>query len=193
MNGAVLGFEPRGWFAVFSMPRHEKRVSQHCTELGIESFLPLYKVRRRWKNRQVAVVELPLFPNYIFVRIEPKERVRILRVPGVLSIVSSGRELLPIPDEYIASLRGGLLTHRLEPHPYVLTGDRVCITTGPMAGMEGILVRHKNELRVVLTLEMISRSVAVEVGANEICFVGPKNPASLTSAARIEFAIRYSA
>jgi transcription antitermination factor NusG len=154
------------------MARHEKRVATHCSERQIESFLPLYRVRHRWKNRCTATVELPLFPNYFFIRIGPQERIQVLKLPGVLSIVSSGRHPIPIPDEYIASLRGGLLTHRIEPHPNVGAGDRVCITTGPLAGMEGIVDRQKNELRVVLKLEMIGRSVVVEVGAAEISYIG---------------------
>jgi transcription antitermination factor NusG len=160
------------WYAVFTMPRHEKRVVGHCGERQIESFLPLYRERHRWKNRSTATVELALFPNYFFVRIDPQERVQVLKLPGVLSIVSSGRQLLPIPDEYITALRGGLQRYRIEPHPNVEAGDRVCITTGPMAGMEGILDRQKNDLRVVLRLEMIGRSVSVEVGAAEISYVG---------------------
>jgi len=154
------------------MPRHEKRLVVHCGERKIQCFLPLFQVRHRWRNRSTATVELPLFPNYLFVRIDPGERVRVLRLPGVLSIVSSGRELLPIPDEYITALRGGLLRYRIEPHPNVEAGDRVCITTGPMAGMEGVLDRQKNDLRVILRLEMIGRSVAVEVGATEIAYAG---------------------
>jgi len=167
------GCQPR-WYAVFTMPRHEKRMVAHCTERQIESFLPLYQVRHRWKNRCTATVELPLFPNYFFVRIEPRERIQVVRLAGVLSIVSSGRQPSPIPDEYVTALRSGLLAHRIEPHPTVEAGDRVCITTGPMAGMEGILVRQKNELRVILTLEMIGRSVAVEVGKAEISYVGTR-------------------
>jgi transcription antitermination factor NusG len=169
-----LSGNPAQWYAVFTMPRHEKRTVGHCSERRIESFLPLYQVRHRWKNRSTATVDLPLFPNYFFVRIDLQERVQVLKVPGVVSIISSGRQPLPIADEYIAALRGGLLTHRIEPHPNVEAGDRVCITTGPMAGMEGVLDRQKNELRVVLRLEMIGRSVAVEVGAQEISYVGPQ-------------------
>jgi transcription antitermination factor NusG len=165
------------WYAVFTMPRHEKRVAGQCSERNVEAFLPLYQVRHRWKNRRIAAVDLPLFPNYFFVRIEAQERLRVLKLPGVLSIVSSGRQLLPVPEGYISALRSGLLARRLEPHPNVEAGDRVCITTGPMAGMEGILDRQKNELRVVVRLEMIGRSVAVEVGAEEVSYVGaaPKN------------------
>lgn len=157
------------------MSRHEKRLVGHCEERKIESFLPLYRVRNRWKNRCTVTVELPLFPNYFFVRILPQQRLQILKLPGVVSIVSSGRQLLPIPDKYIVSLQGGLLAYHIEPHPHVETGGRVRITNGPMAGMEGVVVRQKNEVRVVLTLEMIGRSVAVEVGATEISPVGAKS------------------
>lgn len=160
-----------GWFAVFTMARHEKRVVTHCAERGLETFLPLYRVRHKWKNRCTATVDLPLFPNYLFVRIEAQDRTQVLKLPGVLSIVSSGRHPLAVPDEYITSLRQGLLTHRIEPHPNVEAGDRVWINTGPLAGMEGFVDRQKNELRVVLRLEMIGRSMVVEVGAEEISLV----------------------
>jgi transcription antitermination factor NusG len=154
------------------MSRHEKRLAGHCEERQIESFLPLYQVRRRWKNRCTVSVDLPLFPNYLFVHIDPTRRVEILKLQGVVSIVSSGRQLLPIPEEHISALRDGLLAYRMEPHANLEVGDRVCITAGPMTGMEGILERQKNGLRVVLRLEMIGRSVAVEVGAEEISYVG---------------------
>jgi transcription antitermination factor NusG len=172
-GGELTGFESK-WYAVFTMTRHEKRLTCLCAERRIESFLPLYRVRNRWKNRCTVTVELPLFPNYVFVRINAQKRVQILRLPGVLSIVSSGRNLLPVPDDYVALLRDGLLAHKIEPHPNMETGDRVCITAGPMAGMEGVLDRKKSGLRVVVRLEMIGRSVAVEVDAMEISQVGPK-------------------
>jgi len=167
----LVGYDPR-WYAVFTMPRHEKRVAGHCTERGIESFLPLYQVRHRWKNRCTATVELPLFPNYSFVRIDVRERIQVLSLSSVRYIVCSGHELLPVPDEYISFLREGLLAHRIEPHLNLEAGDRVRIKTGPMAGMEGILDRHKSGLRIVLKLEMIGRSIAVEVGAAEVSYVG---------------------
>lgn len=172
-EGETLPHQPR-WYATFVMSRHEKRLVEHCAERRIESFLPLYQVRHRWKNRRTATIDLPLFPNYVFLRIERQQRLQVLGLPGVVSIVSSGREMLPISDEYVTSLRDGLLAHKIEPHPNVEVGDRVCISTGPMSGMEGILDRRKNEIRVVLRLEMIGRSVAVEVGAEEISYVGPR-------------------
>jgi len=165
------GYDPR-WYAAFTMPRHEKRVLGHCAERGIESFLPLYQVRHKWKNRCTATLDLPLFPNYCFVRIDSRERSEVLKLSSVRYIVSAGQELLPIPDDYIVFLREGLLAHRIEPHPNLKAGDRVCINVGPMAGIEGILDRQKNGLRVVLRLEMIGRSIAVEVGAEEVSYVG---------------------
>lgn len=156
------------WYAVFTLTRHEKRVRAQCEEHQIESFLPTYKVKHRWKNRRSVHLELPLFPGYSFVRIEPRTRLHVLQLPGVISIVSSGRNMLPIPDEYMNSLREGLLVYRMEPHPGLALGCRVRISQGPMAGAVGILERDKNNFRVVLKLEMLARSVAVEVGASEI-------------------------
>jgi len=170
----LVGYDPR-WYAVFTMPRHEKRVAACCTERGIESFLPLYRVRNRWKNRCTATVELPLFPNYSFVRIDARARVQVLSLSSVRYIVSSGHEPSPIPDGYVSFLRAGLRAHRIEPHPNLEVGDRVRIKTGPMAGIEGILDRHKSGLRIVLKLEMIGRSIAVEVGADEVSNVGDKH------------------
>lgn len=170
------------WYAVFTMTRHEKRLTRLCEERRIESFLPLYHVKNRWKNRCTVTVELPLFPNYLFVRINAQKRVHILNLPGVLSIVSAGRNLLPVPDDYVSALRGGLLAHKIEPHPNVEAGDRVCITAGPMTGMEGILDRRKNGLRVVVRLDMIGRSVSVEVDDTEISPIGParvRRPAAI--------------
>src|SRR5271165_965408 len=105
------------WYAVFTMSRHEKKITEHLGQREIESFLPLYKVKHRWKNRCTVALELPLFPNYLFVRIDPQERRRVLSVPSVVTIVSAGREPLPVADNYITALRDGLLTHRIEPHP----------------------------------------------------------------------------
>jgi transcription antitermination factor NusG len=156
------------WYAVFTLARHEKRVSAQCEQRQIESFLPLYKVKHRWKNRCIVDLELPLFPSYFFVRFGVRERVQVLQVPGVVRIVSSGRQMQPLPDDYINSLRDGLLVHRIEPHPGFAVGDWVRIKNGPMAGTEGVLERRKNELRVIVKLEMLARSVSVEVGAEEI-------------------------
>jgi len=156
------------WFAAYVNSHHEKCVGLHFAERQIESFLPLYATRRRWRNRCAMDLELPLFPNYVFVRIASRERVRVLEVPGVVSLVGFGRVLAPLPDFEIEALRSGLGLRKIEPHPYLVIGERVRIKAGPMMGLEGVLVRKKNNFRVVLALDAIMRCVAVEVDADDL-------------------------
>ena len=156
------------WFAVYTTPRHEKHVSEILAERQIETFLPLYKTTRQWKKSRPVVLELPLFPTYVFVRIARQARGAVLGMPGVLSIVGSSKEAWPLPDFEIDALRSGLLERKIEPHPYLVVGERVRIMAGVMTGVEGVLVRKKNDLRVVLSLDTIMRSVAVEVNAGDI-------------------------
>jgi len=156
------------WFAAYTNSHHEKRVATHFAERRIESFLPLYAALHRWKNRCEMNLELPLFPNYVFVRIDPRERGRVLEVPGVMSLVGFGRTLAPLPDFEIEALRSGLGKRKIEPHPYLVIGEPVRIKSGPMTGVEGVLVRKKNHFRVVLALELIMQSVAVEVDADDL-------------------------
>jgi transcription antitermination factor NusG len=158
----------RSWFAVFVVPRHEKRVDAYCRVVGIESFLPLYQKRRQWKDGSKGIVHLPLFANYLFVRIGYAGRAPVLNVPGVRSIVGCGRQPVPVCDSYIEWLREGIRQRRIEPHPCLTAGTKVRICSGVMAGQEGVLVRIKNEVRVVLTMEMIMKSVMVEVEMSDI-------------------------
>ena len=156
------------WFAAYTNSHHEKRVASYFAEREIESFLPLYSARRRWKNGCTMTLDLPLFPNYVFVRIDPKKRVRILEVPGVLSLVGFGQTLTSLPDFEIEALRFAVEQRKIEPHHYLAIGERVRIKAGPMAGMEGVLVRKKDNFRVVLALEAILQCVAVEVDADDV-------------------------
>jgi transcription antitermination factor NusG len=156
------------WFAVYTTARHEKHVSEILSERQIETFVPLYRATRQWKKSRQVVLELPLFPTYVFVRIAQGARSAVLGTPGVLSIVGSPKEPWPLPDFEIDALRSGLLERRIEPHPYLIVGERVRIKAGVMAGVEGILARKKNDLRVVLSLDTIMRSVAVEVDEDDI-------------------------
>jgi transcription antitermination factor NusG len=156
------------WFAAYTYSHHEKRVASHFHERQIESFLPLYSTRHRWKNGCDMNLELPLFPNYVFVHIDPRERVRILEVPGVLSLVGFGRNLSPLPDFEIEALRSVLGQRKIEPHAYLVIGERVLIKAGPMTGMQGVLLRKKNNFRVVLALDAIMQCVAVEVDADDL-------------------------
>ncbi len=156
------------WFAAYTIPRHEKAVVRQLDARRLESFLPLFRSVRRWKNGCRVAVDRPLFPSYVFVRVERRDSVKVLQTPGVLSIVSSGREPSALPCAEIESLRTGLPLRTFEPHPYLVAGEKVRITKGSLDGMVGVLVRRKNDYRVVLTLDLIRQSVSVEVGADEI-------------------------
>ncbi len=156
------------WYAVQTMPRHEKVVAKYCEIRQIESFLPLYSEVHRWKNGCRVEVQQPLFPGYLFAHIARNGCAQIVSVPGVMSVVGAGKAPTPIADFEIESLRSGLYQRTFAPHPYLIVGARVRIKSGALAGMSGILVRYKNKFRVVLTLDLIMRSVAVEVGIEEL-------------------------
>jgi transcription antitermination factor NusG len=158
----------RSWFAVYTASNHEKRVAQHLQVKEIETFLPLYSVTKRWKNRTTVKVELPLFSGYVFARITPTESARVLQVPMVYSIVGNRREPAPLPDAEIEKLRAGLQGRQAHPFPYVKAGNRVRVRSGAMAGLEGIVVRTYGSLSVVLSVEMIQKSIAVHVEADEL-------------------------
>lgn len=174
------GSDPR-WYAVYTTARHEKAVAEHFVHRNIESFLPLYRTMRLWKNGCKMTLQLPLFPCYIFVRISRNERVRVLDVPGVLTLVGSASEPAPLPESEIEALRIAIPKINCEPHPYLVVGERARIRAGVLAGMEGVLLRKKNGLRVVLSLDLISQSVAVEIDANDVepVLTGAKRYASL--------------
>ena len=158
----------RRWYAVYTSPCHEKQVAEHLRIRDIEHFLPCYRSTRRWKNRSTVTVELPLFPSYLFVQGSRGERGKILSVPGILSIVGTSREASPLPDGEIETLRNGLHLHNVEPHPFLKVGEKARIRSGSLAGMQGIVIRHKNQTRLVLSLDLIMKSVAVEVDAADL-------------------------
>ena len=156
------------WFAVYTCSRHEKMVAKYCAQRNIEYFLPLYRKVHHWARHSSVTLELPLFPNYVFVHIPIRSRVPVLALPGVLGLVGHGRISSALSDAEIESLRAALAEIKLEPHPYLVVGERVRIRSGSLEGMQGILVRKKNELRVVITLDLIRQSVAAEVDADDV-------------------------
>lgn len=168
MSSVFSGFVPADacapleWFAIYVMPRHEKRIAQHLKGRDIEHFLPLYQVRHKWKDGSNVTVHLPLFPGYLFVRTLRNQRGCALEIPGVLSAVGK-RESSIIPETYIDSLRKAVTFGKVEPHPYLATGSLVRVRSGVLAGLQGIVLRQKSSCRVVLSLDLIMRSVAVEV------------------------------
>jgi transcription antitermination factor NusG len=156
------------WYAVYTCANHEKRVAQQLAEREVEHFLPLYTSVRRWKDRRVQL-ELPLFPSYVFVRLALHDRFRIVQIPSVVRLVGFGGLPTALPDTEMEILRSGLSQHlRAAPHPFLNVGRRVRITGGPFAGLEGILKRKKSNLRVVVSLNLIQRSVAVDVDAADV-------------------------
>jgi len=157
------------WFAVYTTCRHEKRIAQHLAQREIEHYLPLYLADRKWRDGSKVRLEIPLFPSYIFVHIRRSDRVRILNVPGALALVGgTGGEPAAVAESAIEALRVGLREHRIEPHPLLRLGQMARIRSGAFAGMEGIVVRRKSGCRVVLTLEQIMQSIAVEVDEHDL-------------------------
>lgn len=165
------------WYAVHTRSRHEKAASEQLRCRDLETFLPLYQATHRWRNGDHRV-SMPLFPGYTFVRIAVGDRLKVLKVPGVVRLVGFNGIATPLEDREVEGLRSALASSvRAAPHPYLTIGRRVRITAGPLTGCEGILVRRKGSWRVVLSINLIQRSVLVDLGVNE---VGParQQPAS---------------
>ncbi len=150
------------WYVACTMPRHEKQVALQLGGKNVEYFLPLYATKSRWKDR-TARVELPLFPGYVFVHIPLEKRLQVLTVPSIHRLVSFNGPPLALHDEEVERLRGGLDRVKAEPHPFLKAGQTVRIKHGPLSGAEGVLLRGKENFRVVLSMDMLMQSVAVEV------------------------------
>jgi len=155
------------WYAAYTAPRHEKRVLQHLENRSLETYLPLYESARLWNGRR-AVVKLPLFPGYLFVYIHPAQRIRVLEVPGVLSIVGSHGKLTPLPLGEVEALRAALAHRKAQPHPLLSPGRKVRIKVGPLRGLEGVVVKQTRKLRLIVSIESIQRSFAVELEASDL-------------------------
>jgi transcription antitermination factor NusG len=167
---------PLRWYAAYANIRHEKQVALQLEGRSLDCFLPLYRSVRRWKDRR-REIDLPLFPGYLFVRMAAQDRLKVLSVPGVVHMVNFRGQLAPLPDTEIETLRERLrMCGGAEPHPYLMVGARVRVRSGPLAGLEGILVRRKDKFRIVLSIELIMRSIAVEVDEADIDAVGRTTP-----------------
>lgn len=158
-----------GWYAVYTVNRHEKRIADHLSVRGIDHFLPLYTTQRRWKNGCQMTLRLPLFPCYLFVRISRRQRVRVLEVPGVLTIVGgTGREPAALDADQVEIIRRAVDRGAAQPHPLLVAGQKGRIRNGVFAGVEGVIVRVRDRYRVVLKVELIMQSVAVEVDGADL-------------------------
>jgi transcription antitermination factor NusG len=154
------------WYAVTTQPRHEKVVAEQLSAKSIETFLPLLATPSRWKDRQV-LIERPIFPGYVFTRIELRERKQIYSVPSVVRILSFSGLPAIIDDSEIEAVRLCLNRGKQpQPHPFLEAGELVKVKSGTLQGLEGIVVRHKNQYRIVVSIALIHQSIAVEIDAD---------------------------
>jgi len=156
------------WYALYTCPRHEKRVAEQIQQRRISCFLPLYRSVRRWKDRRKEL-ELALFPGYVFVNLDAHERLGVLRAPGVLRFVTFQGQPAVLRDSEIRALESSATSElRPQPHPYLQQGRKVRVRSGPLADAEGIMIRRKDGFRLVLSIELISRSVMLEIDEADV-------------------------
>jgi transcription antitermination factor NusG len=168
------------WFALQVRSRYESVAATFLLGKGYEWFLPTYLCRRQWSDR-IKKIELPLFPGYLFCRFNPQDRLPILTIPGVISVVGIAKNPTPVDESEIASLRvlakSGLPR---EPWPYLQAGQRVRIEHGPLCGLEGILLQLKGRHRITLSVTLLQRSVAVEIDSAWVTEVRQPQPGYVT-------------
>jgi transcription antitermination factor NusG len=155
------------WFAVATVAKHEKAIAKQFHLRKIEHYLPLYTAVRQWKDRRVTL-DLPLFSGYIFVRIAAHNKGAIERVPGVLRLVSFNGVLAAISNQEIESLQKVAELWNVEPYPYLSKGKRVRVCSGPLDGVEGIVLHRKSKVRIVISVDSIMRSFQIEVDASTV-------------------------
>jgi transcription antitermination factor NusG len=178
------GVMPNAWYAVYTRHQHEKSASNILGQKGFEVLLPLYRSLNRWKDRNKEVL-LPLFPCYFFVCVDLERRTEVLRTPGVCWFVGNAATPVALPQHEVEMIRLIVATGvSVQPWPFLKCGDRVRVSSGPLAGVEGILTRIKNKCRVVVSVELLRQGAAVEVDLSILERVSsPRNEATNTSAA----------
>jgi transcription antitermination factor NusG len=171
--------EASDWWVLYTRHQHEKAVAESLSAKGFEVFLPLYESMRRWKDRK-KLLTLPLFPCYVFVRGGLNRRLQVVTTLGVHMILFRGEDVAMIPQAEIQAIQKIVDGNfRVEPHPFLKCGERVRVTRGSLEGVEGILVRKKNLCRLVLSVDMMAKSVAVEIDASDVEPVAARNAASV--------------
>jgi len=158
------------WYAVHTRSRFEKAVSTQLSAKAVEVYLPSFGEVHKWKDRN-KFVEMPVFPGYVFVRFagDSATRLQIMKTPGAVRILGNRDTILPVPDDEINSVRRLLLsTGKCASHPFVREGDWVRVRRGPLQDLEGLLVRIKNQNRLVIAIELLSQAVSTEVDAGDV-------------------------
>jgi transcription antitermination factor NusG len=174
LDEAAACQNPHLWYALRVRTRHEKSVGAALRSKGYDEFVPLYKTRRRWAQR-IAEIELPLFPGYVFCRFGTAQPgARIVTTPGILGIVEFGGRPVPVDEGEIAAVHRVLeLGIAAEPWKYTPSGQRVRIEHGALAGLEGIFVEAKKNHRLLLSLALLQRTVAIQIDASSVVRVKP--------------------
>jgi transcription termination/antitermination protein NusG len=153
------------WYAVYTRSHQERMVQTQLDGRGVENFLPTYERISQWKDRK-KLIQMPLFPGYLFVKIALIKRLEVLKVYGAVQIVGNSTGPIPVPEDQIATVRTFVeVGLRCDPHPYLKVGKKAKIKEGPLAGFEGILVRKKSKSLFVMSVDLIQRSVSVELGS----------------------------
>jgi transcription antitermination factor NusG len=156
------------WYAVSVRPRHENVVTRHLEHQGLNYFLPVYRSVRRWKDRRKEL-DMALFPGYVFVNLDLRDRLGVLRAPGVVQFVTFQGQPAAVPDCDIRALESSVSAGlRPQPHPYLRQGKKVRVKSGPLVDAEGSLVRRKEGFRLVLSSELLMRSVMLEVDEADV-------------------------
>ncbi|MBV8552120.1 MAG: UpxY family transcription antiterminator [Acidobacteriaceae bacterium] len=159
---------PHPWYAIRTRSNHENLAAAVLEGKGYEYYLPKYRVRRRWTDR-VVIAELPLFPGYVFCRFDARQRLPILTTPGVVSIIGFGNDPAPIAETEIAAIQTVLNSgFAAQPCPFLREGQRIRVKYGALQGLEGILLKKKADWRLVVSVTMLQRSIAVEVDSDSI-------------------------
>jgi len=156
------------WFAVHTRYQHEQQVNEHLGRKGFETFYPTCSGWRQWSDRKKRASQA-LFPGYLFVSQIANRRLQVVETPGVCGIVSVAGVPAPIPTTEIDAIRRAVTSsYPVEAHAYLNSGDHVRVVEGPLTGVNGILVRNDKSARLVLTVELLGRSVAVELDAQSV-------------------------
>jgi transcription antitermination factor NusG len=174
--------QSQSWYALQVRTRWESSTAGLLSEKGHEVFLPAYREKRRWSGR-LKEINAPLFPGYIFCQFDPQKRLPILVTPGVIAVVSRGRVPLPVDDSEIAAIQTIVSSgFRPEPWPYLELGQRIRIESDALNGLEGILISFKGNHRIVVSVSLLRRSVAVEIDRSCVRPIGPSLPGRIEQA-----------
>ena len=170
----MYGLASGSWFAVQVTPQHERKVATLLDYRGYEQFLPLYAVRRKWADR-IKVIEQPLFPGYIFCRTKDTVFGLLRATPGIVRIVGVGAKPIPVPDDEIDAIQRVVQSCR-DVYPYgprLEIGQEVLVKHGPLSGIGGKLLRIKGRRRLIISVDLIMKAVAVDIEVTDVIPVGP--------------------